>query len=264
MTTEASEKNGGQPASPSRLPTLGERLSWITETVAPIDPTGTNQFSKPAMSIEDIENAIRPLLARAGVVTRWSLVSDEHFKDGNQTLWKTLLHVTVYRDDDPSDCIDADWADVGTSPTAAHSFTVKGYYRRLFHLADATDELITTAGPPAKAKTVQQAVKQIAATYGLPDQQAPGAISSQPKGKETDPTPASAELTGELDMQALFTLARTLKTPRTVLEVSNKVSKQSYDAVRRELILAHSRDHGAACEHVAGLAGFLVAGPAIG
>lgn len=249
MTTEASEKNGGQPASPSRLPTLGERLSWITETVAPIDPTGTNQFSKPAMSIEDIENAIRPLLARAGVVTRWSLVSDEHFKDGNQTLWKTLLHVTVYRDDDPSDCIDADWADVGTSPTAAHSFTVKGYYRRLFHLADATDELITTAGPPAKAKTVQQAVKQIAATYGLPDQQAPGAISSQPKGKESDPTPASADLPGEL----VF-LNDALPKSWAPLYLKQEFGKGEAH-LRRRLVTEHNLQCGIACEHLAEVAG---------
>jgi hypothetical protein len=234
----------GKPA-PSRLPTLGERLSWITGQVDPIVASGMDQFKNVAMSIEDIENAIRPLLAEAGVVTRWSLVSDEHFKDGNQTLWKTLLHVTVFRDDDAKDCIEADWSDIGTSPTAAHSFTVKGYYRRLFHLGASEDELKQAAGP-AKPKNVQQAVKQIAQTYGDPGQPAQSATSPQPTGDGADPTLASTDL---------LPLAVSIKEPWAEIYLKQELAKHGEASVRRRLVMLHARDHGPACDHVAQLAG---------
>jgi hypothetical protein len=67
----------------------------------------------------------------------------------------------------------------------------------------------------------------------------------------TSPSPDS----GELDLSNLFSLARTLSNPRTNFVVTNRVATVGVAATRRELILAHARDHGAACEHVAQVAG---------
>jgi hypothetical protein len=105
------------------------------------------------------------------------------------------------------------------------------------------------------AARVREEDAPAAETQALPQpQQAPEAISSQSKGGETDPPQASAE-TGELDLSDLFALGRTLRTPVTALVVTNQVAEHGMEGVRRRLILAHARDHGPACEHVAQLAG---------
>lgn len=246
-----------QNTAPKTERPLGVRLAEITGKVAPIVATGTNQFdrNKKAMSVQDVEEALRPLLAEAGVVTNWSVTNALQL-DSGQKLWQLNFHVTVYSSDDAADKIESDWMDVGTSPTAAASFAVKGYYRRLFHLADADDELAAT--PQVKPKTVRQAVDQIAQAYGDPAPQAQGATSPSPsQGSEADPPLASTE-TGELDLTDLFELAHTLSEPRTNVVVTNRVSKVGVAVTRRELILAHARDHGVACDHVSQLAGLKV------
>lgn len=87
-----------------------------------------------------------------------------------------------------------------------------------------------------------------------PVQTALGSDALPPK-QDVAVTPAPTEPTGELDLSDLFSLARTLNDPRTNLVVTNRVAKVGIGATRRELVLAHARDHGIACEHVAQLAG---------
>jgi hypothetical protein len=110
----------------------------------------------------------------------------------------------------------------------------------------------------SKAETVDEALKEITDTFGDPAQPAQStaplaAVDPADGANIASVVPASDEADDE--RQDLYVLARTLKIPRTVLEVNNKIAKQSLTAVRRELILAHARDHGPACLHVAELAG---------
>jgi hypothetical protein len=98
-----------------------------------------------------------------------------------------------------------------------------------------------------------------AVTQTPPQQTQPAqvATSPQPQSEEADPTPVPTE-TGEIDLTDLFALGRTLRTPVTNLVVKNQVAEHGIEGVRRRLILAHARDHGPACEHVAQLAGLAV------
>lgn len=119
-----------------------------------------------------------------------------------------------------------------------------------------------------KQATVEDLVKQIDETFPVQE-----AASSDKRQEVNDGAPKDGLLedvggqtpvvavtspppeSGEIDLSDLFSLARTLKEPRTNLVVTNRVAKVGVAATRRELILAHARDHGIACEHVAELAG---------
>ena len=74
-----------------------------------------------------------------------------------------------------------------------------------------------------------------------------GAVNSAP------PQPP----TGELDMQVLFDLGRSLpKDPLTALEVQAMVAAKGYGGARTRLLLDHGRQCGKApCDHVAVKAG---------
>jgi hypothetical protein len=251
---------------PSRPKSLGERLSWITGQLAPIEATGHNRFSKAALSVEDVEDALRPLFAEAGVVALWSITGWESSPD-KEAAWLVKFHVTLMRAEENTplpdvmilpkdstltaipqthtDRLEADWFDVGSSPMAAQSFAVKGFYRRLFHLASAEDESKQAAGP-AKPKNVREAVKQIAQTYGDPAQSVQEATPPHSPGDGTDPTPAPAEL---------LSLGVSLKEPWHEIYLKQELAKHGEAAVRRRLVMLHARDHGPACDHVAQLAG---------
>jgi hypothetical protein len=128
-----------------------------------------------------------------------------------------------------------------------------------------------TKDPDMAPATVDQAFAAITETYGDPAQPAQstaplvelpstdGAViaSAVPASDEPVPVQVLADLIDDGDVrQPLYVLARTLKEPRTVLEVNNKIAKQGIGPVRMELILAHGRDcKKTPCEHVAALAG---------
>jgi len=77
-------------------------------------------------------------------------------------------------------------------------------------------------------------------------------------GTSAVPAPASPLVPDVDDRQPLYALARTLKLPRTAVEVDAKIAKQGLGPVRMELILAHGRDcRQSPCEHVAALSGLL-------
>jgi hypothetical protein len=225
---------------------VGDRISSITAAVKPIVATGNNQFDrdKKALSVMDIEEALRPLLAEFGVVVNWSITNAALLEP--QKLWRLDFHVTVFASGDPDDKLEAEWMDIGTSPSAAASFAVKGYYRRLFHLAEAEDDLQTVTTVAAKKPaTLRRYANEIKKTWGPEPQVAQG---EEPLREE----PASPDL----DLTDLFALARTLRNPATNLQVKNEVAEHGLEGVRRRLIMAHARDcNSPACEHVVALSG---------
>lgn len=135
MTDQAQKRN------------LHQRIQAVQGEIGRVPATGKNQFKSPAVSIEDVENELRPHLARYGIITRWTFEENglQALSDGK--LWMVRLLIEVVNADDPTDSWTDRWYDIGTTPLAATSFAVKGYYKRLFHIASAEDE----SGPRAQA-----------------------------------------------------------------------------------------------------------------
>jgi hypothetical protein len=111
---------------------LYQRLATVAKQVGSLAPSGHDQYGKTALSIYDVEEAVRKPLAEAGVITRWSYVS----LTPQDKLWIAHLRVTLTNADDREDWAEDDWIDVGSNPMAATSFARKGYYKALFHLDD--------------------------------------------------------------------------------------------------------------------------------
>lgn len=124
---------GASEAAPP-VGTLYERIAWVTGQLDDVKASGKNQFAAKALSIGDVEGALRPLLAQAGIVTRWSYLELEQLE---KALWKARLRVTV--SDGEDDFLD-EWIDIGGNPMAATSFARKGYLKALFHITEADDE----------------------------------------------------------------------------------------------------------------------------
>ena len=126
--------------------TLHERVLAIATEVGKIHATGENQQKKAAVSVYDVENAIRELFAKEGILTRWSFVSMERYKEpikaGIMTMFSLTLRVKFVNALDPSDQFEDEWTDVGNSPAGAASFVRKGYYKALFHLAAEGDDKV--------------------------------------------------------------------------------------------------------------------------
>ena len=258
---------------------LGERIAWITAKVGPIVATGNNQYDRDgkAMSIMDVEGALAPLFAEAGVVTNWSVTTAALI----DKVWRLDFHVTISASDNPQDKIEADWMDIGNSPSAARSFAVKGYYRCLFHLADAEDHQppgIPPIGDVKKPATLRRYAGEIKKTWpaeGAGQDERSGvnrmAASAPAMTPAQPPQEAQADASGSVaqeeavfpsspvpledEVAELFALSLTLDAPPTLVQVRNKVAKNGVTAVRRELFMAHKRDHGPACSHLAALAG---------
>jgi hypothetical protein len=235
-------------AQPQPLWTLGERLSWITGQVAPIEATGHNRFSKAALSIEDVEDALRPLFAEAGVVALWSCTGFETAPD-KEAAWLCKFHVVIYASNNPLDKIEADWFDVGSSPMSAQSFAVKGFYRRLFHLASADDESVKASAARRTAQ-VREPVRDAPAASQAPEPSSdrPGAFSYAATGRE-NPTQL------EEPPVDIIRLASTLKEPWHPKFLAQEFGRLKEETVRRRLVTAHLNECGPACEHVAVLAG---------
>lgn len=141
----------------SEAPTLHQRLAAIQADIAPIEPTGQNEYKKPALSIGDVEEALRPLFAEHGVLTRWRRKELERIEP---RLWRAVLICRMTNTDDHEDRFEEEWEDVGSNPSAAYSFTRKGYYKAVFHLADASDDQITAEAPTPRQQRQAAAPKE--------------------------------------------------------------------------------------------------------
>ncbi len=143
--------------------TLHQRLAAIELEIGRIKPTGQNEYKKPALSIGDVEDALRPLFAKHHVLTFWQRKALEKIGD---RLWRAELICRLVNTDDPDDRLIGEWEDVGSNPSAAYSFVRKGFYKALFHLADDDEDAPreAAASPPAetKAKPPMTLAQQIA------------------------------------------------------------------------------------------------------
>ncbi len=143
--------------------TLHQRLAAIELEIGRIKPTGQNEYKKPALSIGDVEDALRPLFAKHRVVTIWWLSELVHL---DARLWRAHLVCRLVNADDPNDSFQEGWQDIGSNPSAAYSFVRKGFYKALFHLADddegAPREAAASAPAEAKAKPAMTLAQQIA------------------------------------------------------------------------------------------------------
>lgn len=121
---------------------LYQRLAAITGAVGSIRATGRTAQQQPTISIADVEDALRGLLAEHGVVTgyRWNTLPTIVHAGEKVTTWQADLTVWLVNADKPDDAREDRITDIGTSPSAAVSFALKRYYRALFHLADESDE----------------------------------------------------------------------------------------------------------------------------
>jgi len=135
--------------------TLAERLLAITAEMPAIKATGKSPFSKePALSIGDVEDAVRPLLVKHGVLIHFQTRNLIAPSDGHRE-WVVEITAMVGRNLDEE--FSADWADSGGTPAAAYSFARKSYLKQLFHIADGEDAVVpqprgqTTATARAEA-----------------------------------------------------------------------------------------------------------------
>src|SRR5436305_12183617 len=69
---------------------LHQRIAAVQAETEGIHPTGRNQFNATAISISDVEDAIRKPFALHGIVTRWSYVALEQIDKG---LWRAHLRL---------------------------------------------------------------------------------------------------------------------------------------------------------------------------
>ena len=130
--------------APTKTATLAERILAITAEMPPIKATGKSPFSKePALSIEDVEDAVRPLLVKHGVLIRFKTrnlirAEKEWVAEVTACVGDTQYesHGETYSGE-PG--FQDDWADCGSTPAAAYSFARKSYLKQLFHIAGEDD-----------------------------------------------------------------------------------------------------------------------------
>ena len=142
---------------------LYQRLSAITAEIKAISPTGKTAFKTPALSIADVEDALRELLAKHGIVTGYTFLSKPEVVTTN--MWMVNLRVFFFNADKPDDKMECDVFDIGNSPSGAVSFALKRLFRAVFHLADADEE-----GVPRERKTAQSEAPGNGAGTGAPSQ----------------------------------------------------------------------------------------------
>jgi hypothetical protein len=132
--------------------TLQQKLVAVAKQVGKIKFEGKNQYGKAALSIYDVENAIREPLAEAGILTRWS--STEAYDLEGTKGWRVVLSVTISDADGGESFVDT-VTDTGSTISGAVSFAKKQYYRGLFHLADEEED-----GPAKPTGTTKSAYAQ--------------------------------------------------------------------------------------------------------
>ncbi len=141
---------------------LVERLLDITAAVPAIKATGKSPFSKePALSIGDVEGALRPLLVKHGVLIRFRKT------DLQKVEREWVVGVTAVVSDGTDELLD-DWGDCGSTPAAAYSFARKSYMKALFHIADDEDAPVTALPTAGATQTRVVASAPPAANGGRP------------------------------------------------------------------------------------------------
>lgn len=135
--------------------TLAERILSITQEIGKIKATGRSPFggTAKALSIGDVEDKVRPLLVKHGVVIRFKTRNLIRPSDGARE-WVAEVTAVITDSKFVSDgqsfrgsmFWEDDWADSGGTPAAAYSFARKSYLKALFHIAD-TDEAPAPAAP---------------------------------------------------------------------------------------------------------------------
>lgn len=148
--------------------TVYQRLAQVSAEVG-VKATGKTAQGTPTLSIADVEDALRPLLAKHGLVTgyHWNAPPLIVGTEGKLTLWQADLTVWVATVDGAGDRLEDRVFDIGSSPSAAVSFALKRYYRALFHLADAEDE---TRSAPIQSRRVPQARVPVASRKVVSDE----------------------------------------------------------------------------------------------
>lgn len=135
---------------------LHQRIAAITAAVQ-VKATGKTAHGQQTISITDVEDALGELTAMHGVVTdyRWNEAPTVIGNEGKMSLWLAHITASLVNADTPTDHIEAELYDVGTSPSAAVSFALKRYYRALFHLATEEDEnrSVNRGSPPQGQQT---------------------------------------------------------------------------------------------------------------
>lgn len=205
--TEDAESVVGDEPAVGDAPNLRQRILAIIKQVEGTKPTGKNAFQNKAYSVEDIENAIRGPLTQHGVIIRWSSANvqpvDQAMWGRGGPLWMHQLLVTMENAESPEDCFTDYQTDIGNSPTAAESFAKKAYYKSLFHIAEAGDDVIEESdhGNPAQ-KPVEQPRQQATKTYVDTRKAQPAAVTPAPTEQVSGITPQQRErmiaLCGEL------------------------------------------------------------------
>src|SRR5215469_2964383 len=100
--------------------TLDQRLRLVALEVGEVGAGSTNRFGKPAIGISDVENAIRLPLANHGVLTKWHNISMEFLNlGGKEDVWRVRLRCRFSNCDNSENFEDAEWEDIGSTPSAA-------------------------------------------------------------------------------------------------------------------------------------------------
>lgn len=125
---------------------LYQRMLAVMEEIGTLKPTGGDQFRNPAISIEDVENALRVALVKHRLVTLSDALPgsleryEEETKSGKQTLWGQTVLVTFINPDKPEEREAVHSIDIGGNPSAAVSFALKRCYKAHFHIGETEDE----------------------------------------------------------------------------------------------------------------------------
>jgi hypothetical protein len=128
------------------IPNLYQRMLAVMGEIGSLRPTGGDQFRNPAISIEDVENALREALVKHRLVTLSDALPgsleryEEETKNGKQTLWAQTVLVTFINPDKPEERETVHSIDIGGNPSAAVSFALKRCYKAHFHIGEAEDE----------------------------------------------------------------------------------------------------------------------------
>jgi hypothetical protein len=157
---------------------LYQRLAAIAGEVAPIKATGKTAQGQPALSIVDVEDALRSLFIKHGIVSgyHWNSLPipiERTGRSGNYTEWQADLTLWLMNPDDPKDTREDRVCDIGSSPSAAVSFALKRYWRALFHLADESDE----------SPSIKPAIAPVVKSAFPPDPPLPRSVTQSPQDK---------------------------------------------------------------------------------
>lgn len=140
---------------------LYQKLAAIGQEVGAIRVTGKTQHGQPAMSIQDVEEALGGLFVKHGIVSGYSWNAPPSLMaDPKQTLWLADLTIWIRNADNLEEHREDRTCDVGSSPSAAVSFSLKRYFRALFHLADEDDETRSTNRPRERKVEIRGATSE--------------------------------------------------------------------------------------------------------